>query len=129
MKKIYRLFLLIALLLTLPACASQAEPTPSVAQPIQVNLATVPDPPQVGDVELRFTVLDQNGNPLQGASVEAHADHIDMTGMEMSGAATEQGGGVYAITANFSMSGNWKITVSVRQGELEAQQEFRLVVK
>jgi hypothetical protein len=49
--------------------------------------------------------------------VDVSADHTDMTGMSMSGAATDQGLGKYSINANFSMSGNWKLTVYVRNDQ------------
>lgn len=57
------------------------------------------------------------------------AYQTDMSGMSMAGPATEQGGGKYAIRANFSMSGNWAVTVYVRKGELDVKQEIPLKVK
>jgi hypothetical protein len=59
-------------------------------------------------------VTDASGNPIEGATVDVSADHTDMTGMGMSGAATDQGAGRYSVNANFSMTGNWKLTVYVR---------------
>jgi hypothetical protein len=41
-----------------------------------------------------------------------------MSGMGMSGAATDQGSGRYSLNANFSMTGNWKLTVYVRNDEV-----------
>jgi len=47
----------------------------------------------------------------------------------MHGKATEQGDGVYAITANFSMDGNWKLTVQVKKDNLDYQMDIPMVIK
>jgi hypothetical protein len=52
-----------------------------------------------------------------------------MAGMTMGGAATAQGAGKYAITADFSMSGNWVLTVYVRKDALEYKQDIPLVLQ
>jgi hypothetical protein len=83
----------------------------------------------VGDVELIFTITDANGNPIEGAAMDVSADHTDMTGMTMSGVATEQGGGRYAIKANFSMSGNWKLTVHVRKEGLDYKEDIAIKIQ
>jgi hypothetical protein len=56
--------------------------------------------------------------------VDVSADHTDMTGMGMNGAATDQGGGKYSINANFSMMGNWKLTVYVRKDGLDYKEDI-----
>jgi hypothetical protein len=61
--------------------------------------------------------------------VDVSAEHPAMSGMGMSGLATEQGGGKYAIKANFSDSGNWKITVFIRKDSLDVKQELPLEIK
>jgi hypothetical protein len=40
----------------------------------------------------------------------------------------EQEGGKYAITADFSMSGTWKITVYVRKEGLDVKKDFDLKI-
>ena len=80
-------------------------------------------------VEIILNVKDALGNPVSGASVSIYADHIDMSGMDMSGQATEQGNGRYAITANFSMSGNWLLKVDVKTEDLAETQEIAFVIK
>ncbi len=130
MRKILFVTAFLALLtFVLVACGSSPAPATQAAPQVNIKLETNPNPAQAGDTELVLTVTDQNGNSIEGAKVDVSADHADMTGMGMSGPATEQGGGKYAIKANFSMSGNWKITVYVRKGELDAKQELPLVVK
>jgi hypothetical protein len=61
--------------------------------------------------------------------VDVSTDHTGMTGMTMGGAATDQGGGTYAIKANFSMSGNWKLTVHVRKDGLDYKEDIDLKIQ
>jgi FtsP/CotA-like multicopper oxidase with cupredoxin domain len=65
----------------------------------------------------------------EGATVNVSADHTDITGMGLSGAATDQCAGKYSIKANFSMSGNWKIKVYVRKDGLDYSEEIDLPVQ
>ena len=117
MGKTVLLNLLVLLSILLTACGS-------TDQTVNINLESNPSPAAVGDMELVFTLTDSNGHPIEGATVDVAAVHTDMTGMDMSGAATEQGNGKYAIKANFSMSGNWKLTVSVRKGSLDYKEDI-----
>lgn len=121
--------LLIIMALTLAACGASPAPESESAAQVKIELETNPDPVVVGDAELILLVSDQEGNPIEGASVDVGADHTDMTGMGMHGPATEQGDGRYAINANFSMTGNWMITVYVRQGDLDVKQDISIVVR
>jgi hypothetical protein len=83
----------------------------------------------VGNVTLTLHLTGKDGSPLEGARVDVAVDHTDMTGMSMSGPATEQEAGQYAINADFSMSGNWKITVYVRTDSLDYQEDFDLIIQ
>jgi len=118
------------MILLLAACASNKPQEPASEPPsTSISLVTNPDPAQVGDVELRFTVTDASGQPVSGADFDVFADHTDMAGMTMHGKATEQGNGVYGITANFSMAGNWKLNVQVKKGDLDYKQDFELQIQ
>ena len=67
----------------------------------------------VGDNKVQLTILDAAGKPVTGAKVTAT---VEMTSMDMgvtNPTVKEVGNGVYATTANFGMSGPWKITVRV----------------
>jgi len=121
------MIMLISVLLA--ACGSAQTPAPISSKPVNIKVETSPNPPMRGDIELILTVTDANGNPIEGATVDVSADHIDMTGMDMSGAATEQGDGKYAINANFSMSGNWELKVYVRKEGLDYSEEIALSVQ
>lgn len=113
MRKIVFIGLLVVMSALLAACGGSATPEGS-AKPVNIRVESNPSPAAVGDAELVFLITDPSGNPIEGARVDVSADHTDMSGMGMSGAATDQGSGRYSINANFSMTGNWKLTVYVR---------------
>jgi len=129
MHKIIFIGMLVALSVLLAACGSASTPAATSSKPVNIQVETSPTPPMMGDIELILSVTDANGNPIEGATVDVSADHTDMTGMGMSGAATEQAGGKYAITANFSMSGNWRLKVYVRKEGLDYSEEIDLSIQ
>ena len=115
MRRLMFISLLIVVSTLLAACRGSATPAADdSAKPVNIKVESNPTPAGVGDAELIFTITDANGNAIEGARVDVAADHTDMSGMGMSGAATNQGAGRYSINANFSMTGNWKLTVYVR---------------
>lgn len=119
MRKVLFIGLVFALSIVLAACGSAAA-TPAAdnsAKPVNIKVESQPSPASVGDAELIFTITDASGKPIEGATVDVAADHSDMSGMGMNGTATDQGFGKYSINANFSMSGTWKLTVYVRNGQ------------
>jgi membrane fusion protein, copper/silver efflux system len=116
----------------LAACGSGSTATPGTQEsgkPVNIKVDTDPNPAAMGDIELVFDITDSNGKPIAGATVDVTATHIDMTGMDMSGTATEQSTGKYAINANFSMSGNWKLKVYVRKEGIDYSEEIELPVQ
>jgi len=112
----------------LSGCASLATPAKPQAETVNITLNTNPKTPLVGNNEIILEIQDPNGQPLTGAKVDVSADHTDMSGMIMNGLATEQGRGQYAITADFSMSGTWKITVTVQKDDLEIKRDFQMII-
>ncbi len=130
MRKLIFMSVLVALSVLLAACGSAATPADTTSsKPVNIKVETNPTPAVKGDIELMLTITDANGNPIEGAKVDVGADHTDMTGMGMSGQATEQGGGKYSIKANFSDSGTWKLSIYVRKGELDYKEEIELPVQ
>ena len=114
----------------LAACGGTSTPTDmSTAKSVNIKVESNPNPAAIGDAELVFTLTDPDGNPIEGAKVDVSADHTDMTGMGMSGLATDQGGGKYAINANFQHSGNWKLTIYVRKDGLDYKEEIDFKVQ
>jgi hypothetical protein len=131
MRSLILIVITASLAIFLTACGgsnSSVQPSATPA-PATITLTTNPNPPTAGDVELRFTVMDDKGQPVSGADFDVIADHTEMGGMIMHGKATEQDNGTYAIKTNFSMPGKWKLTVEVRKGELDFRQDLDLTIK
>lgn len=114
----------------LAACSSAATPVETTSsKPVNIQVETNPTPTVMGDMEVVLTITDADGKPIEGATVDVSAKHTDMSGMDMGGTATDQGSGRYSINANFSMSGNWKLTVYVRKDGLDYKEEIELPVQ
>ena len=112
------------------ACGgSQPQQGDTTDAPVTITLTTNPDPPIIGEVELQFAVTDGKDQPVTGADFDVIADHTDMSGMTLKGKAVEQKTGEYAITADFSMSGTWLLTVQVRNENLDYKEEIPFVLK
>jgi len=130
MHKIIFISMLVALSVLLAACGSAATSAESTTtKQVNIKLETNPSPAMMGDMELILTITDASGNPIEGATVDVSVDHTDMTGMGMSGVATEQGGGKYSIKANFQHTGNWKLTVYVRKDGLDYKEDIEFPVQ
>lgn len=130
MKRLFFISILVLASVLLSACGGAATPAASTpSKPVNIAVSTNPNPPVMGDLELVFIITDADGNPIEGATVDVSADHTDMSGMGMSGVATEQGDGRYAIKANFSMSGNWLLTVYVRKDGLDYKENIGLKIQ
>lgn len=132
MRRLILVNVIVLLAVFLAACGSGSTATSAPqdsGKPVNIKVDTNPNPAAMGDIELVFNITDSNGEPIEGATVDVTATHIDMTGMDMSGAATEQSTGKYAINANFSMSGNWKLKVYVRKEGLDYSEEIELLVQ
>lgn len=119
--------LLLALVLT--SCGGDMAPATATVDPrATIIMTTNPNPASIGDIELDLMITSKDGTPIEGAKVDVLADHPEMSGMSMNGSATEQGGGKYAIKANFDSSGDWKITVTISKDDLIVKQVLDLTV-
>lgn len=110
--------------IVLAGCSAAGSGTTSSSP--DVTMATNPDPVQTGQVELLFTVTDEKGAPFSDAEVLVTADHVGHSGMTLNGTATEQDEGRYAITADISMEGDWKVTVQVNKDSTSFSKEFQI---
>lgn len=130
MRKLIFINMLVVLSVLLAACGGAGTPADTTSsKPVNIKVESNPSPAVKGDMELVLTITDANGNPIEGAKVDVSADHTDMSGMGMSGLATEQGGGKYSIKATFSDSGNWILTIYVRKGELDYKEDIEFPVQ
>jgi uncharacterized GH25 family protein len=130
MRKMVFVSMLIGLTVLLAACGGSAPMQESASsKDVNIVVASNPSPAKTGDVELLLTITDKGGNPVEGAKVDVGADHTDMSGMGMSGLATDQGGGKYSIKANFDESGNWMLTVKVTKDSLNYKEDIEFKVQ
>ena len=130
MRKVIFFSVMVLISVLLAACGGAAKPADTTSpKPVNIVLSTNPNPAAVGDVEIVFTITDANGNPIEGAKVDVNAEHPAMAGMGMSGLATEQSGGTSSIKANFSDSGDWKLTVYVRKDGLDYKEDIELKIQ
>ncbi len=130
MRKMIFISMLVLIPVLLAACGSAATPANATpTKPVNIKVETNPTPAMMGDIELILSITDANANPIEGATVDVSVDHTDMTGMGMSGLATEQGGGKYAINANFPMTGKWMLTIYVRKDGLDYKEDIEFKVQ
>lgn len=130
MRFVYLSVIVVSLSFLLAACGGSGASTPAAtAAPVTITISTDPNPAMMGDVTFTLVITDENGDLLEGASVDVSLDHTDMMGMGMSGPATEQGEGKYAINANLGMSGTWKMTVYVRKDNLDYKEDIDLTIR
>lgn len=130
MRKIIFVSLLVGLSILLVACGGASTPVAGDTS-VNITLETNPNPIMMGnDSELILTITDTNGNPIEGATVDVSAEHTGHNmGGPMTGVATEQGNGRYAISTAFSMSGTWKLTVNVKKDSLDYTEEIEILVQ
>lgn len=102
--------LLIVLLLA--GCRESAQPTPQAENVTFDLVAMEPDTPVVGEMTLSFLVL-ENGAPLENAQVAVRGDmnHAGMVPVE--GSATSGADGIALVPFEWTMGGDWIITVTV----------------
>ena len=82
----------------------------------------------MGSVQFIVDVTDAKGQPVNDANIKVTAIHPGMN-MSISGTATAQGKGRYAVQGNLGMGGAWKVKVEVNKTGLPpSAQEFDLEV-
>lgn len=113
----------------LAACGGTGGEESSATQGLQVTLQTDPAQPQLGPVELIVDVKDEAGQAVDGATVTLKADMIGHSMGDLSGQASGQTNGRYAIGANLSMAGEWQIDVQVETAKEEVQRSFKIMVR
>ena len=104
-----------------PSGAGQAAamnaPAPTQAN---VDLATVPSPPQKGSNNIRVKLTDQAGRPITGAQVSVTFFMAAMPAMGMAAMKTvvqagDKGGGMYEGNGALGSGGTWQVTITAQQ--------------
>ena len=132
MRKLLFVGMLAGLTVMLAACAGSASmpmQASTTAREVNISVTSNPSPAVTGDVELTLVITAGDGTPIEDAKVEVSADHTDMSGMGMSGLATNLGGGKYSIKAGFSEAGNWMLTVKVTKDALDYTEDIEFKVQ
>jgi hypothetical protein len=110
--KIISLSLWILLVLAaLPGCRRQSNL--DLAPGYEIELIVVPSPPAVGHSHLELKLTDPEGQPVQGSTISVRGDmtHPGMT--PVLAEATELGGGRYTAAFEWTMAGDWIVTIEV----------------
>lgn len=120
---------LLGFFLLLGACRGGAE-TGTVATDVTVAIQVEPDPPAVGEANLRITLTGTGGAPIDGANVRARGDmdHASMT--PVLGETAQSQNGVYEVPFNWSMGGGWivEVTATLPDNQGIAQEKFEFFV-
>jgi RND family efflux transporter MFP subunit len=104
-----------------PPGAGQAAAMNAPAPPqANVELATVPSPPQKGANTIRVKLLDHAGKPISGAQVSvtffmAAMPAMGMAAMKTVVQANDKGGGLYEGSGALGSGGTWQVTITVQQ--------------
>ena len=96
---------------------------------VTVEMAVEPEQPAVGPAMLIFTLKDEAGQPVDNASlrVEGNMTHAGMT--PVFGEATAGQNGRYQVPFEWTMGGDWFITVNITLPDgQELSREFPVTV-
>lgn len=112
--KAFRFYgLLIILIIVVVGCRESAQPTPTPSQDVQISITSDPNPPVMGDAKLLVTITDAQGNALEATEVKVRGD-MNHAGMAPEfGDPAEKTDAGYSVAFNWSMGGDWIITVDV----------------
>lgn len=112
MGQVVRLALVSLLLVGLMFAAACRRSTIDAAPEVQVTLATDPAPPLVGPARLRVTITNGDGRPFDGATPVTLRGDMNHAGMvPVIREATGRGEGVYTADFEWTMAGDWTVTV------------------
>ena len=105
--KIWSWLTLLLLLLFLVGCRGSAADLPD----INVDVALTPNPPQVGQTQVVLTLTDATGQSISGAEVELEGNMSHAGMAPVLTKATEVAPGRYEAPLEFTMAGDWFISV------------------
>lgn len=131
---VFRKMYILALLglLVLAGCGgreSQQEQQSADDAGVNIDLS-YPDPAAVGETTLTITLTDADGNPINDATLAIRGD-MNHAGMQPVLRDVEEGeGGVYEVPFQWTMDGDWIVTVDVTLADgTEVSETFDLSVE
>lgn len=106
--------ILIALCMSMLILVGCRQTNETTAENVLINVALNDDMAMVGDATLLVTVTDEDGTPINDATVSVRGDmtHAGMVPVIPDPVTTAEDG-VYSIPFEFTMGGDWIITVDV----------------
>lgn len=106
------------------------ESTAEANSTVQIAYAPDTDPVLTGEGSVTVTLTDADGNPITDAQVTVTGD-MDHHGMvPVIGSGTHSENGQYAVPMNWTMAGDWIVTVSATLADgSSAEQVFEMVVQ
>lgn len=112
--KFYRVILivLVVVVATLVVACGGDDAEPTAAPEVEMSLAVEPEPAAVGPSTLLITLVDANGNAIDGATVAVHGDMDHEGMMPVDGTAESGDDGVYRVPFEWSMGGGWILDVT-----------------
>lgn len=106
--------LLMVLVLALAGCreSQQDDDNEGASSDVSITVSYDPNPPAVGDATLLITLTDADGDAISDATVSVRGD-MDHAGMvPVEGEAEGGEDGVYSIPFEWTMGGDWILTVT-----------------
>lgn len=122
-----RLILILLAATALSGCRDSAQnATPEAAVTIEIDAATQ----TTGVSELTVTLTDAQGAPVEAQKIEARGDMTHAGMAPVLAATTEGKNGVYVIPFEWTMSGDWIVTVTATLADgTTAEKRFDLSIR
>ncbi len=95
------------------AGCGRIQPSQENGDPVTVEMTTAPDQPAAGAGTLVFTVFDPAGQPVEAARLEIEGNMTHAGMVPVLAEVTAGADGRYSVPFEWTMSGDWIITVKV----------------
>jgi hypothetical protein len=122
-------------LLLLAGCRESAQPTPTAGatleqEDIDIEMAVEPSPPATGDATLVISLHDRDGVPIDDATIAVRGDMTHAGMVPVLGEVTGGADGAYRIPFEWTMGGDWIITVDITLADgVQISRVFEMTVQ
>lgn len=133
-RQILSISVLALVALTVVSCRESAQPKPTpnaTAASIEIDLSYDPDPPTPGDGTIVVALTESDGTPFTEAQSVVVRGDMTHAGMAPENGSVDSGeNGVYRVPFNWSMGGDWILTVTVTLADGgEISEEFEVSIE
>lgn len=115
------LTLLISLALLLIGCTRLSQSSREQTD-IRAQIQVEPDPPRVGNALLTIELWDAQGSAIEGAQVSVRGDMTHAGMVPEFGEAVEVAAGMYQAPLEWTMAGDWQLTLIIDKGDDQPSQ-------